>query len=33
VARDARSGMLAAMRQLHFDVEPVRDRVGRPGGA
>jgi hypothetical protein len=33
VARDARVGMLAALRMLNLDVEPLRDRVGRPGGS
>lgn len=32
VARDARAHMLAAMKSLNLDVEPLRDRVGRPGG-
>ena len=32
VARDARGQMLAALRQLHLDVEPLRDRPGRPAG-
>jgi P27 family predicted phage terminase small subunit len=29
--RDARAQFLAAMKQLNFDIEPLRDRVGRPG--
>ena len=33
IERDARSGMLAAMRALNLDVEPLRDRPGRPGGS
>src|SRR5262245_38025829 len=28
--RDARAQFLAAMKQLNFDLEPLRDRVGRP---
>jgi phage terminase small subunit len=32
VERDARSGMLAAFRALNLDLEPLRDRPGRPGG-
>ena len=32
VLRDARAGELSALRQLHLDMEPIRD-VGRPGGA
>ena len=31
VERDARAQMLVAMRQLNLDIEPLRDRVGRPG--
>ena len=31
--RDARQGMLAALRALHLDVEPLRDGPGRPGGS
>ena len=30
--RDARGQFLGAMRQLNFDVEPLRDGPGRPGG-
>lgn len=30
--RDARSQMLAALKQLNLDLEPLRDRPGRPGG-
>jgi len=35
VERDCRSQFLAAIKQLGFDVEPTRDRPGRPpaGGA
>lgn len=31
-ARDARAQMLAALRALNLDVEPLRPGVGRPGG-
>jgi len=31
--RDARSQMLAALKQLNLDVEPLRDGPGRPGGS
>jgi hypothetical protein len=30
--RDARGQMLGALKQLNFDIEPLRDRPGRPGG-
>ena len=30
--RDARAQMLMALKQLNLDVEPLRDRPGRPGG-
>ncbi len=33
VERDARAGLLSALRALNLDLEPLRDRVGRPGGA
>src|SRR5262245_44777992 len=29
---DARNGMLTAMRMLNLDLEPLRDRPGRPAG-
>jgi phage terminase small subunit len=32
VERDARAQFLAAMRQLNFDLEPLRDKPGRPLG-
>jgi hypothetical protein len=32
VSRDAGSAVLRALRQLHLDVEPLNDRVGRPPG-
>jgi P27 family predicted phage terminase small subunit len=31
-AREARSAMLKCLRALNLDLEPIRDRVGRPGG-
>ena len=31
--RDARAQMLMALKQLNLDVEPLRDRPGRPGGS
>ena len=30
--RDARSQWLAALKHLNLDIEPLRDRPGRPGG-
>jgi P27 family predicted phage terminase small subunit len=32
VERDARAGMLAALKALNLDVLPLRDGPGRPGG-
>ncbi len=32
VERDSRAQMLAALRQLNLDIEPLRDRPGRPPG-
>ena len=32
VERDARSAMLAALRALNLDIEPLRDSPGRPTG-
>ena len=32
VERDARAQWLAGLKALNFDVEPLRDRPGRPGG-
>jgi P27 family predicted phage terminase small subunit len=29
---DSRNGMLAALKMLNLDVEPLRDRPGRPAG-
>jgi phage terminase small subunit len=33
VERDCRSGMLAALSKLNLDIEPMRDRPGRPSGS
>ena len=33
VERDSRAAMMAALRQLNLDIEPLRDRPGRPEGA
>lgn len=33
VEKDARNGFLAAMRALNLDLEPLRDRAGRPPSA
>ena len=33
IERDARAGMLAALRALNLDLEPLNDRPGRPGGS
>jgi len=30
--RDARAQMLAALKQLNLDIEPLRDKPGRPPG-
>lgn len=30
--KDARAGFLAALKELHLDLEPLRDRPGRPPG-
>ena len=30
--KDARNGLFQALRALNLDLEPLRDRVGRPGG-
>ena len=32
IARDARAQMLAALKQLNLDLEPLRDGPGRPPG-
>ncbi len=31
--RDSRAQMLAALKSLNFDLEPLRDGPGRPGGS
>ena len=31
--RDSRAGLIAALRQLNLDVEPLRDKPGRPAGS
>ena len=33
IERDARAAMLAALKAMNLDVEPLRDRPGRPGGS
>ncbi len=30
--KDARNGFLQALKALNLDLEPIRDRVGRPAG-
>lgn len=30
--KDSRNGFLAALRALNLDIEPLRDKPGRPGG-
>lgn len=32
IERDSRAAMLATLKQLNLDVEPLRDRIGRPAG-
>jgi P27 family predicted phage terminase small subunit len=32
IEKDARNGMLAALKALNLDVEPLKDGPGRPGG-
>jgi len=32
VERDSRAAMISALRALNLDLEPLRDRPGRPGG-
>jgi len=32
VERDSRAAMMAALKQLNLDLEPLRDGVGRPPG-
>jgi len=31
--KDARTGFLAALKAMNLDIEPLRDRPGRPAGA
>jgi hypothetical protein len=31
--RDARAAMIRAIEELHLDIEPLRDRPGRPSGS
>lgn len=33
VERDCRAQMLSALNALNLDLEPLRDRIGRPGGS
>ena len=33
VERDSRAQMLAALKALNLDLEPINPRVGRPGGS
>ena len=33
VERDARAAMLTALKSLNLDLEPLRDRIGRPAGS
>lgn len=33
IEKDSRSGFLRALKDLNLDVEPLRDRPGRPGGS
>ena len=30
--RDSRAGLISALKQLNLDIEPLRDRPGRPAG-
>lgn len=32
IERDSRAAMLQALKQLNLDLEPLRDRMGRPPG-
>lgn len=32
IERDSRQGFLAGLKALNLDLEPLRDRPGRPGG-
>ena len=31
--RDSRAPMLQALKLLHFEIEPLKGKVGRPGGS
>lgn len=33
VERDSRSSMLGCLKAMNLDLEPLRDRAGRPGGS
>jgi P27 family predicted phage terminase small subunit len=33
VERDSRAGMMAALKALNLDLEPLHDRPGRPSGS
>jgi hypothetical protein len=33
IERDARSGMLQALKALHLDIEPLKQSIGRPPGS
>lgn len=33
IERDARAAMIRAIKELHLDIEPLRDRGGRPPGS
>jgi phage terminase small subunit len=33
IERDARAAMIRAIKELHLDIEPLRDKPGRPSGS
>jgi P27 family predicted phage terminase small subunit len=33
IERDSRAAFLAGLKALHLDLEPLRDKPGRPGGS